>query len=125
VEYTEQFDQWWATYPLQQDKKLAFKEFRRALRRTSFPVLLAGAQKYANDPNLPEPRYITRPKNWLCNDGWMNGPLPARASGGYRNRSQDRYDVNRQRYLRAKAAEQSGQQQEIHQIGGGANAEAF
>lgn len=91
-EYTPDFEMFWAMYPLHQDKRQAFKAYRRARRRASAMVIAAGAQKYASDPNLPEPRYIKHAATWLNADGWANDPLPSRTS--HPSKTQTRFNDN-------------------------------
>lgn len=75
----EQFEEFWKLYPKKVDKTQAVRQFRRAINRVTFEDILAGAIRYANDPNLPdEKRYIKNPATWLNSDGWQEGPLPER-----------------------------------------------
>lgn len=73
----ELFDEFWKEYPKKSDKRAALRAFNSALNRAKFEDILAGAIKYANDPNLPEARYIKHPATWLNADAWENPPLPA------------------------------------------------
>lgn len=77
----ELFDDFWKEYPKKSDKRAALKAFRSALTRESFENILAGAIRYANDPNLPEPQYVKHPATWLNADAWENPPLPPRKKG--------------------------------------------
>ena len=78
---SELFDNFWREYPRKSDKRAALKAFRSALNRASFEDILAGVMRYANDPNLPETRFIKHPATWLNADAWENGPLPERKKG--------------------------------------------
>ena len=73
---SEMFSEFWNEYPRKSDKRAATKAFKSALNRAKFEDILAGVIKYANDPNLPEQRYIKHPATWLNADAWENGPLP-------------------------------------------------
>ena len=75
--YRELFDEFWKEYPRKSDKRAGLRAFRSALNRASFEDILAGAIRYATDPNLPEARYIKHPATWLNADAWENPPLPA------------------------------------------------
>jgi hypothetical protein len=70
------FDEFWKEYPKKLDKGRAKRAFRSALTRANFEDILAGAIRYANDPNLPELQFIKHPTTWLNADAWENGPLP-------------------------------------------------
>ncbi len=103
-EYSQSFENWWAVYPKHEAKRTAYRAYKAARKRTTDMVLLAGAQKYAADPNR-EAAYTKNASTWLNGDCWNDKPLPPRQSG-YRNKAQERYDANQQRYLKAKAEEQ-------------------
>lgn len=75
--YRELFDEFWKEYPRKSDKRAALRAFRSALNRAEFAEILAGTIRYANDPNLPEARFIKHPATWLNADAWENPPLPA------------------------------------------------
>jgi hypothetical protein len=72
------FEEFWKEYPKKTDKRAAIKAFKSALAREKFEDILAGTIRYANDPNLPEQRYIKNPATWLNADAWENPPLPPR-----------------------------------------------
>jgi hypothetical protein len=72
-----EFNQFWAAYPLKKDKRVAFKAFERALKRASIEDIVAGAERYRDDPNR-EDAFTKYPQGWLNADAWENGPLPAR-----------------------------------------------
>ena len=70
------FDEFWKEYPKKLDKARARRTFKSALTRANFEDIIAGAIRYANDPNLPELQFIKHPTTWLNADAWENGPLP-------------------------------------------------
>jgi hypothetical protein len=74
---SDMFNEFWKEYPRKSDKRAATKAFKSALNRATFEDILAGTIRYANDPNLPEQRFIKHPATWLNADAWENGPLPA------------------------------------------------
>lgn len=91
--YTDDFEAFWAIYPLKLDKRAAFKAFSRALKRVALDEIMAGARKYADDPNLPEPRYIKHASTWLNGDGWDNPPLPSsKPASGRPNRAESTFN---------------------------------
>lgn len=71
------FDEFWSKYPKKADKRAAFKAFRSALKRAKIEDIMAGAEKYAGDPNR-ELRYTKNPATWLNADAWENEALPAK-----------------------------------------------
>jgi hypothetical protein len=72
------FIEFWNLYPRKAEKPKAKKALFKALAGTEFSVILAGAQRIANDPNLPEKTYIPYPATWLNRDGWEDEPYPPR-----------------------------------------------
>lgn len=73
------FEQFWEVYPRRTGKRGAEAEFGRALRRSFFPTILAGAARYRDDPNRLE-EFTKHPSTWLHNDCWADDPLPRRLS---------------------------------------------
>jgi hypothetical protein len=70
------FDKFWAVYPKKDDKPLALRSFIKALDRTTLDVIIAGAERYRDDPNR-EAGFTKNPSTWLNADAWANGPLPS------------------------------------------------
>ena len=107
--YTDDFEAFWDIYPLKLDKRTAFKAFRSALKRVTLDEIMAGARKYANDPNLPEPRFIKHASTWLNGDGWDNPPLPSsKPVSGQPNKARDRLNEQVDIVRRIQAMEQQG-----------------
>lgn len=107
--YTDEFESFWAVYPLKLDKRAAFKAFRKALKRVKLDVIMAGARKYADDPNLPEPRFIKHASTWLNGDGWDNPPLPSsKPASGRPNKARDRLNDQVDMVRRIQEMEQQG-----------------
>lgn len=71
------FDAFWSAYPRHDDKPKARQPYKRAAQRASADVILAGAERYAADPNR-DPAYTKLAATWLNAESWNNGPLPAR-----------------------------------------------
>jgi hypothetical protein len=71
------FASFWSVYPKKDDKPLAKRSFEKALGRASLEVIIAGAERYRDDPNREE-AFTKNPSTWLNADAWENGPLPAR-----------------------------------------------
>jgi hypothetical protein len=70
------FDKFWSVYPKKDDKPLALRSFTKALDRTTLDVIIAGAERYRDDPNR-EAGFTKNPSTWLNADAWANGPLPS------------------------------------------------
>lgn len=75
----EGFPEFWGAYPRRTDKGGARKAYAKAIARTDPADILAGAQRFAADPNLPEPQFIPHASTWLNNERWSDDPLPARS----------------------------------------------
>jgi biotin operon repressor len=72
------FQTFWEHYPKKVDKGAAVRAFRKALKTFDAKEVIDGAKRYAEDPNLPEKRYIKNPATWLNAEAWNNPPLPER-----------------------------------------------
>ena len=70
------FDKFWAVYPKKDDKPLAKRSFIKALDRATLDIIIAGAERYRDDPNR-EQAFTKNPSTWLNADAWENGPLPS------------------------------------------------
>lgn len=75
--YPQAFEDWWQHYPRKAGKRKAFAAWVRARRRASDEQLIAGARRYAADPNR-EDQFTKYPEGWLNRDGWLDAPLPDR-----------------------------------------------
>jgi hypothetical protein len=75
------FGAFWLHYPNKVDKARAVKAFRK-LTPAKVKLAIAGSESFANDPNLPEKRFIPYPATWLNGERWEDGPLPARTRKG-------------------------------------------
>ena len=73
-----QFKEFWNHYPKKVDKGAALRAFRKAAKTKDVALIINGAERYAEDPNLPEKQFIKNPATWLNAEAWNNGPLPAR-----------------------------------------------
>jgi hypothetical protein len=67
------FDTFWAIYPLKKDKPAAKRAFEKALKRADLETIVAGAERYRDDPNR-EQEFTKYPQGWLSNDAWDNPP---------------------------------------------------
>ncbi|MBO1269601.1 hypothetical protein J1902_16795 [Arthrobacter sp. PO-11] len=86
-----EFGQWFSTYPRHEGLADAQRAYTEARKAATAEELLAGAQRYAADPNR-EPGYTKLPAKWLASGGWNDSPLPPRRTGT----SEDRMRANLQ-----------------------------
>lgn len=66
-----EFSEFWAVYPVHKGKRAAFLAFGRALKRAEHSEIIAGAQRYANDP-ARKPDFTAHPATWLNQDRWLD-----------------------------------------------------
>ena len=71
------FERFWEIYPRRSAKKAARTAFDRACKRADLAAILAGTERYRDDPNR-DPAYTKHPATWLNGDCWEDDPLPAR-----------------------------------------------
>ena len=76
--YPDDFEAFWDTYPRRTAKADAYKAWKAATKRATPETITQAATRYAQDPNLPDPRYIPYPATWLRSDSWDNPPEPPR-----------------------------------------------
>lgn len=74
----DRFDEFWSTYPRKVGKAEARKRWTAATKSTPAEVIVAGAQRFARDPNLPDRQFIPHPSTWLSRGSWEDEALPTR-----------------------------------------------
>jgi DNA-binding MarR family transcriptional regulator len=74
IKKDDRFDEFWSIYPEKRDKAMARTKWKAALKVASADEIIAGAQRYRDDPNR-DPQFTKYPKTWLGNKGWEEGPL--------------------------------------------------
>ena len=105
------FIDFWAAYPKRADKGHARTAYATAARTASVEDILAGAQRLADDPNLPEAKFIPNASTWLRGERWDDGPLPSR-----NGRPVDKQaDLLRSEMVKAQAADALTQRRGIEQ----------
>jgi hypothetical protein len=79
------WDEFWKIYPLKVGKGAALKAFEKAVKRATPEEIIAGAQRYAKDPNR-DPGYTAHAATWLNADRWGDSLLPPKtpANGSQR-----------------------------------------
>jgi len=73
------FAEFYMAYPRKVGKEAARKAFLLATKKVDASVILAGARRYASDPNLPGKQFIPYPATWLNHGQWDDEALPTRA----------------------------------------------
>jgi DNA-binding transcriptional regulator YhcF (GntR family) len=72
----EAFNDFWNIYPRKQGKGKAKEAFIKASKLCNVELILLGAERYAADPNLPDPKFVPLPATWLNQERWDDEPLP-------------------------------------------------
>lgn len=83
------FDEFWALYPRRTGRAAARRAWDKAIRSTPEAVVLEGAKRFAEDPNLPEKSFIPHPATWLNGGRWSDEPLPARQRSNFEQNLDD------------------------------------
>jgi len=79
--YSQEFETFWKIYPRHIGKRAAWMKWNSLLksRTVSAREIIAGASRFASDPNLPiDGAFIPHPATWLNAGRWEDEPLPAR-----------------------------------------------
>ena len=104
-EYSQSFENWWAAYPKHEAKRTAYRAYKAARKRTTDMVLLAGAQKYAADPNRDDV-YTKNASTWLNGDCWNDKPQARRQPTTRTDRARAEWQQDAEIYRQLKAEEQ-------------------
>lgn len=102
-ELNVQFDDFWKVYPRRQGKGDARSSFIKARAHTEFETIMAGAHRYANDPNRVD-AFTAMPATWLNQERWEDEPLPERVLTAEERKQQEAEELaarrERERILR-------------------------
>ncbi|HMJ79251.1 MAG TPA: helix-turn-helix domain-containing protein [Iamia sp.] len=71
------FDAFWRVFPRKAGKLAAQQAWAKAVRRANAADIIAGAERYAADPNR-EDRFTKYPEGWLNAGMWADDPFPDR-----------------------------------------------
>lgn len=74
---TSMFDLFWSEYPIKVGKAAAKKAWEKAIKVEAPDVIIAGAVRYAADPNR-HPSFTAHASTWLNAHRWGDSPLPPR-----------------------------------------------
>jgi hypothetical protein len=80
------FEEFWNAYPRKVGKQAALKAFEKALRNAKVQEIIAGARRYADDPNRVD-AFTAHPTTWLNAGRWNDPPLPERILTGDEKRA--------------------------------------
>jgi hypothetical protein len=75
------FNAFYEAFPRHQGKGAARKSYERARGKTDEAAILAGAERYRDDPNR-DAEFTCLPATWLNQERWGDDPLPWRAGNG-------------------------------------------
>lgn len=76
--FEDDFLKFWKLYPRKMEKIAARAAFDKAAKKFGPLVILAGVDRLACDPNLPDKAFIPYPATWLNAGGWGDEPYPER-----------------------------------------------
>lgn len=92
------FDVFWSIYPRKVAKQAALKAWIKAVQVASADVIIAGAQRYTDDPNR-HPSYTAHPATWLNAHRWTDDPLPPRELSREEQMEIERKEAQRRREI--------------------------
>lgn len=75
---SEAFEEFWRTYPRKTAKGNARTAYQKALSKITAIELQKAAERFAEDPNLPDPQFVPHAGTWLNQERWTDGALPPR-----------------------------------------------
>lgn len=77
-EYMADFEKFWNAYPRKANKKAAAKAWVAVITESLIDEVIAGAIRFAHDPNLPPEQFIPHAATWLRSERWNDPALPER-----------------------------------------------
>lgn len=83
------FGEWWQFVPRRVSKGQAEKAYRAALKHATPAELLAGIQRFAEQVQGEDPRFIAHPATWLNGKRWLDEPAPPQEIARHDRRSTD------------------------------------
>lgn len=90
------FDDFWKAYPRKVGKQAALKAFMKAIKDAPAEEVIAGAIRYANDPNRSD-TFTAHPTTWLNAGRWTDGPLSERILTADEKRAQEQKRIEERR----------------------------
>jgi hypothetical protein len=95
---TNLFEVFWKAFPRKVGKQAAEKAYAKAIKTTEENVIIAGALRYADDPNRVD-TFTAHPTTWLNAGRWADEPLPERIKTGEEKEAEQKR-LSEQRRLR-------------------------
>jgi hypothetical protein len=90
------FEMFWNVYPRKVGKQAAIKAFTKAIKSASVEDIVAGASRYADDPNRSD-TFTAHPTTWLNAGRWADGPLPERIKTADEKRAEEKRIIEERR----------------------------
>lgn len=112
--YTEGFEAAWRAYGRKGAKRVAFEEWRRAIKRADARTITEAIGPYIK--SKPDPKFRKDFERWLKGDVWESAVVDDRSTSGGHQPYQSATDANIQRFL---GEQPSGPEQ--RQLPGGAH----
>jgi len=101
-----EFEKFWNVYPRKVAKKSALKAWVACVTKENLDDVVAGAIRFAHDPNLPVEQFVPHPSTWLRSERWLDGPLPERQMSPEEREAKELAAIARRRELDRKHAEE-------------------
>jgi len=96
IETPSSFEDFWIAYPRKVGKQAAMKAYARAIRTAKPDEIIAGARRYAEDPNRVD-AFTAHPTTWLNAGRWADGPLPERIKTADEKRAEEKRMIEERR----------------------------
>lgn len=72
----DDFDEWYAAYPVHKGRGQAEKAFKSARKKASLETLIAGALRYRKERANEDPKFNHHPATWLNGKFWLDEDQP-------------------------------------------------
>jgi hypothetical protein len=99
---SSEFEKFWNVYPRKVAKKSALKAWVACVTKENLDDVVAGAIRFAHDPNLPVEQFVPHPSTWLRCERWLDGPLPERQMSPEEREAKELAVIARRRELDRK-----------------------
>lgn len=74
--YSFEFESFWSSYPAKVGKGVAFKSFKKAIKKASIDEIMNGLDDYVNSKKVAD-GFICNPATWLNQERWSDECEPA------------------------------------------------